>query len=114
MSPQQSGPTIRTADQGPVHINDISIQVDYSCDDNNDFVTELRGVPYINLHVNNNNNNNNFNNNLHTQRRRRHPHQTTLFQYLPPSFHARYGDDNDESTNDLWGQSFTTKMQNII
>ena len=112
MSTQRSGPSIRTMDQDPVHINDVNIQVDYSCDDDDNLVTEVNDVQYINLNVNNNNNNNNSttSNNLHAQRRRRHPHQITLFQYLPQSFRARYCNKNDDITNELWGPKIHNKI----
>ena len=118
MSTQGSGPTIRTLNQGPVHINDVNINADYSHDDEEILATDNNDVQFINLHVTNNSNINNNNSttniNLHTQRRRRHPHQTTLFQYLLQSFRTRYGNENDDITNDLWGHSFATKSQNTI
>lgn len=107
MSLHGNGPTLRIADQGPMHIRNVQLQVDYFDDDSP--VTPPSNVTLHNsIHSIRNNNNNNFC--MYT--RRRHPAQSTMFDYLSDAFRARYGTADDDDVNTLWGQHYSTKIQN--
>ena len=96
-----------------MHICDVDIKVDYFEED--DPVNLNTPVTLHNLHNSIRTQNNNNNNNESCKyTRKRHLTQSSLFDYLPETFRARYGNESDEITNTLWGQSYTTKFQNTI